>query len=501
MQDTTTPTPLIIGFDGTELDKDLESFLREINPVGIILFRRNILSPLQTQNLIQDIQRLLGNIIISIDHEGGMVNRFPAEFPSIPSAAALGKTNSRKLLDDAAHIQAETLRYFGFNLNFAPVADLATNSENPVIATRSFGNDPDQVSSFIETLVRFHQDHGIGATIKHFPGHGESTFDTHFTAGSISTPLELLRKRELIPFIRGIQSGVAATMIAHLRYLELDPHNIATFSHRIITELLRNELQFNGLVVTDCIEMEGTGKDLSPEEISYKALQAGADCVISSYSLKKSRDFQRRLKDGIELYKEESEITRKDFHSKLQRINSFLQHFPAKTILQAKPSEEKARELALRCIDFNKWTSLPVSWQKYLLVEIMDTAKSGILEGEAVTHVGKVLSTCKNIHYFRSLHLSEFDYLIPVIDKANQAGQTVLLITVNAYRMNGFSNLSSLLEKATHSIHIALASDKDCSGSTENEWITRGFNAYTAFALYDLFSSTEYLSSAQPPVR
>jgi beta-N-acetylhexosaminidase len=286
-----SPVPLIIGFDGTDLNKKLQQHLLKINPVGIVLFKRNIVSLDQTKELIRQIRELLGQIVVAIDHEGGLVNRFPDNCPAPPSPMSLNRSGADQLLIAACRMQAEILAYLGINLNFAPVLDLAAGLINPAIGTRAFSDNPHDVARYGKICVAAHREFSIGTCAKHFPGHGRSETDSHYATGEVLADEPTLWAEDLLPFRELIVDEVPAVMLAHLIYPALDPGIPAIFSRKIVTELLRNKLGFEGLIISDCVEMSAVGDSNSPLQIIQQGVSAGIDLFISSFSLKKARSF------------------------------------------------------------------------------------------------------------------------------------------------------------------------------------------------------------------
>ncbi|NQU65179.1 MAG: glycoside hydrolase family 3 protein, partial [SAR324 cluster bacterium] len=303
-----SPIPLVIGFEGTSLNKKLQQHLLKINPVGIILFKRNIVSLNQTRDLIRQIRELLGQILVTLDHEGGLVNRLPENCPAPPSPMALNRSGDEELIQAACRMQAEILAYLGINLNFAPVLDLAAGFINPAIGTRAFADSPEEVSAYGQICVAAHRDLSIGTCAKHFPGHGNSPIDSHYASGEVRVDEPTLWVNDLRPFRELIAQGIPTVMLAHLIYPSLDPGNPAMLSRKIVTELLREKLGFEGIVISDCVEMSAVSEAYTPSQIIQRGLSAGVDLFISSFSLMKSSEFQLLLKKTIEEVQQSQQI-------------------------------------------------------------------------------------------------------------------------------------------------------------------------------------------------
>lgn len=274
-------SPLIIGVDGVKADAALMSRLKRVNPAGILLLSRNIESARQVLSLTKGIVQGLGRpIIFAIDHEGGNVVRFSRDVTAFPSPAALGRLHSPKIAYAVGREMALELSALGINFNLAPVLDVAGVSYNPGIGIRSFGRDPVLVSKMGRSFIRGLQDHGVWACAKHFPGMGDAVLDPHIVIPEINASLKNLKRRHWPPFVKAIESDVAAIMTSHVRYPQLDSL-LATFSPVIVNGFLRKELGFKGLVISDDLSMGAvaSGRD-SVSDAAVRSFCAGHDLLI-----------------------------------------------------------------------------------------------------------------------------------------------------------------------------------------------------------------------------
>jgi beta-N-acetylhexosaminidase len=247
---------------------------------GITLFAYNVRDRPQLAALTARL-RDAGEVLVAIDEEGGDVTRLEAaEGSSFPGNLALGVVDDPALTADVAASIAAELARVGVNLNFAPVADVNTNPDNPVIGVRSFGADPELVARHVAAFVEGTQRQGVAACAKHFPGHGDTAVDSHLDLPTVEGDLELA----LLPFRAAIAAGVQTVMTAHLLVPALD-HAPATLSRRILTGLLREELGFGGLVITDALEMRAISAGVGVEEGAVRALEAGADALCVGHDL------------------------------------------------------------------------------------------------------------------------------------------------------------------------------------------------------------------------
>lgn len=221
-------------------------------------------------------------LLASADFEYGAGMRI-AGATRFPRAMAIGAAGDEQLAFEAGRVTAVEGRAMGVHVNFAPVADVNNNPRNPVINTRSFGEDPARVGALVGAYVRGLQQGGMLATIKHFPGHGDTDTDSHLGLPLIAHPRERLEALELPPFRAGIAAGAGAVMVAHVEMPGLEPANVpATFSRAVVTNLLRRELGFAGLIVTDAMKMDAIAKMMPPGEAAVRAVRAGADLVLDS---------------------------------------------------------------------------------------------------------------------------------------------------------------------------------------------------------------------------
>jgi beta-N-acetylhexosaminidase len=274
----------ITGFNGPELSDETSGFLSQARIGGVMIAAQNYESPAQMAELSNQIQacRIAKTppLWVCVDHEGGKVQRLKKGFTRIPDAATLAATGSPKLVFEIAELLAKELEAVGINVNFAPVVDIATNPNNPVIGPRAFGRDEDTVSKMSSGMVRGHLVHGVQPCVKHFPGHGDTATDSHFALPKCAIPLEQLRERELKPFTKAFRSRCSMVMTAHVVYTQIDPKLPATLSPKILRDLLRGELRYTRLIVSDEMEMKAIADNFSAEDAPRLALEAGCDLLL-----------------------------------------------------------------------------------------------------------------------------------------------------------------------------------------------------------------------------
>lgn len=271
---------LIAGFEGTKADDGLLSFVRSENIGGVILFKRNYSSPRQLKRLIADLQDAAGGeLIVSIDHEGGRVMRLSAPFTHFPPARKVAEGGADAVYE-AGRKMGEELSKAGINLDFAPVLDVVTNAFNEVIGDRAFGSEPTMVAEMGVQMMRGLWDAGIVPCGKHFPGHGDTDLDSHLSLPVSNHTIRRIEACELHPFRVAIAAKIPMLMTAHLLIPNLDPKWPASVSKRITHELLRKELGFDGVIITDDLRMKGIADLMPVPDAAMKAFEAGHDMVM-----------------------------------------------------------------------------------------------------------------------------------------------------------------------------------------------------------------------------
>jgi beta-N-acetylhexosaminidase len=294
----------VVGFAGQTASPELLDLLQREQVGGVILFSRNIRDQAQTAALthaLQSAARTAGHLaplLVMTDQENGLVRRLGPDSTVFPGAMALGAidgADAEELVYEIARATARELGAHGVNMNLAPVVDVNNTPANPVIGVRSFGADAERVGRLGAATVRGMQDTGIIATLKHFPGHGDTRVDSHLALPTVSAPRERLEAVELAPFRQGIAAGAASVMTAHVAYPVAYPAlsggdaTPATLAPEIVSGLLRARLGFDGVVISDCLEMDAIAKTVGVEQGAVLALAAGVDLVLVSHTLQRQR--------------------------------------------------------------------------------------------------------------------------------------------------------------------------------------------------------------------
>jgi beta-N-acetylhexosaminidase len=272
----------MLGFDGTLVSPEWAELQARYKPGGMILFARNLEDPAQIIELTNGLQTRSPHtpLLIAIDQEGGRVSRLPKGFTVFPPCGVVGACRSEELAYAAAAVTAAELRAVGVNMNMAPVLDVHSNQDNPIIGDRAYGTEPDVVAELGVAAVRGFQGKGVVACGKHFPGHGDTSTDSHKELPVVKASAEVLFERELPPFRRAIAEGLASIMTAHVVYPALDAQRPATLSPAILTGLLREQLGFDGVIVTDDLEMHAIVDHHGIGDAAVQAFLAGADILL-----------------------------------------------------------------------------------------------------------------------------------------------------------------------------------------------------------------------------
>ncbi len=310
---------IIVTYASDHVDSKLTSALKDVQPGGFILFKDNITTYDKTLTFIKSIKELVKiPMFISIDEEGGKIQRLyflkDKDITDIPDMYDLGIKNDTELTYEVGKVLAEELKVFGINMDFAPVIDVYSNKDNTVIGKRSFGNNEELVSKHGLSLAKGLEDNGVIPVFKHFPGHGNTSVDSHENLPIVIKTKEELMNLDLIPFIDAIKNDAKVIMIGHLAVPNITSDNTpASLSKILITDFLKKELNFNGLVVTDALNMKALTNYYKDEEICGKATEAGVDILLMPSS---SRTCLKSVKNAVD----EGKIDEKRIDESVRKI-------------------------------------------------------------------------------------------------------------------------------------------------------------------------------------
>lgn len=286
------------GEEVTEMLPDIEELVDEYHLGGVILFAENVVETEQTSRLVDDYQEAAEKfgMLVTIDQEGGIVTRLQTG-THMPGNMALGATRSPELAEQAGDVIGAELSALGINTNLAPVVDVNNNPDNPVIGVRSFGEDPELVAEMGVNYINGLQQNGVAATAKHFPGHGDTAVDSHLGLPEVPHDLERLKEVELYPFQQAMDQGIDAIMTAHVTFPQIDGSKAisqkdgteisipATLSRTVLTDLMREDMGYDGVVMTDAMNMNAITDHFGPVDASIRAINAGADIILMPVGL------------------------------------------------------------------------------------------------------------------------------------------------------------------------------------------------------------------------
>lgn len=325
---------VMIGFDGLDAVPADARALIDAGVFGAILFKRNVGTPEQTAALCRHLKESAGRpFLLAVDQEGGRVARLRGSpFTAIPPMRDIGATGDEALAERTGRLLAHEVSAVGFDWDFAPVMDVDTNPQNPVIGDRSFGRTPELVSRMGVALARGLEAGGVASCAKHFPGHGDTSQDSHLELPSLPHDMDRLRAVELAPFRAYAQAGLSAVMTAHVIFQALDPEVPATMSAKVL-KLLREELGFGGVLVSDDLEMKAIADHFGIGEAAVRGTLAGVDLFLVCHQA----DRQNMAIEGIVKAVQDGRIPRAridEANARLDALERRFAHPPADRLAQ-----------------------------------------------------------------------------------------------------------------------------------------------------------------------
>ena len=336
---------LIAGFDGHQIPPELRSLAKEFGLGGVILFARNVGEPEQVAELCFEASRLTPDLPpwVSVDQEGGRVARLKAPFTEWPPMATLGRSGDTQLAERFARALAAELKAVGITLDYAPVLDIQTNPKNTVIGDRALAENAKDVARLGVAIARTLQAEGIAACGKHFPGHGDTMADSHHELPLVEHPPERLREVEWVPFKAAAEAGIASIMSAHVFVPSLDDARPATLSRRVITDVLRRDLQFDGVIFSDDLEMKAIAAEYAVPAAAVLAIEAGCDGALICSG---SHDTQAAALEALVHAVEEDRLRLARVEDALKRQQRAKERFLAAAVA-ARPPAARALRAAL----------------------------------------------------------------------------------------------------------------------------------------------------------
>ncbi|UOQ92870.1 beta-N-acetylhexosaminidase [Halobacillus shinanisalinarum] len=308
------------GVDGTEMTAETKNIIQKYHVGGIILFANNIESKTQTVNFLNEMKTANADnpypLLLGVDEEGGSVTRMPDEIKSLPSSRSIGELNDPGMSFKIGTILGEQMKALGFNLDFAPVLDVNSNPDNPVIGDRSFGANPKIVTRLGIQTMKGIQNEGVISVIKHFPGHGDTSEDSHLELPKVDKSYEELSKLELVPFKKAISESADVSMVAHILLPKIDENYPASMSKKVITGILREDYDFDGVVITDDLTMGAITDHYNVAEAPVQTVKAGGDLLLVAHNPNLISTVFDKLKAAVE----DGEISENRIDESVERI-------------------------------------------------------------------------------------------------------------------------------------------------------------------------------------
>ena len=454
----------MFGFDATEINDHALKLIKDYRMGNVILFARNIKTPEQVFKLNQNLQKLAAEelgvpLFISIDQEGGMVSRITSGATFFPGAMTLSATNDVNHAYLSGKYMGLELINLGINMNFAPVLDVNNNPKNPVIGVRSFSDQPDRVAAYGEAFIKGMQENVI-ATGKHFPGHGDTHVDSHLALPKVAYGMDRLNAVELVPFKHAIKKGIKAMMSSHIDFPALTENGLpTTLSKKCMTGFLREELGFEGLIVTDGMQMKAIQDNYTTVKASLMAIEAGANivCICHSEELQmKAIDYMKESvlsgKISIETINERVSRVLK-FKEELKEIDLNQSYKSVKDVVENQKTKDFSYQVVRKALTLVKGKTLDLK-DNALFIGALPIATSIADESDGGYSI--ISKIRKELPYLDTMSLPiqpTKDEMDMIIDAAKGHDQ-VILCTYNANIYQEQIELITKLTKLDVELHV-----------------------------------------------
>lgn len=341
------------SFNNTRMlhaDDYMKNVIETYKPGGIILFTINFANPHQTQELIRETQDLSDiPLFMAVDEEGGVVARLGntdrMSVTKLPPAAVIGRTGNTEYAVMASKVISSELKALGFNMNMAPVADVNTNRKNPVIGNRTYSNEPVTAGKMVAEVTKAMSDENITSVLKHFPGHGDTSADSHKGNVILEHDKARLDKIEFVPFKMGIEAGADMVMTAHIKVPQVTGSDLpATMSPVMLQDILRKELGFKGVIITDAMDMGAITNYWNADEAAVNAIIAGVDIILMPANIKKAiNGIRDALENNVITIERIEESVRRILSVKIKREIFEKRDYDSENLLSTLGSEEHQR--------------------------------------------------------------------------------------------------------------------------------------------------------------
>ncbi|MCB9110425.1 MAG: glycoside hydrolase family 3 protein [Anaerolineales bacterium] len=443
---------LLFAFRGKEsLSPEIIQAFQKYHPSGITLFRPfNMDNPAQIKKLNQSLQTLarelgLPPLLIATDQEGGQLMAFGDGTP-LPGNMALGATRSAELAKKAGEVLGRELAALGINVNYSPCADVNINPNNPVVGVRSFGEDPALVGELAAAMIEGIQSQGVAATVKHFPGHGDTASDSHHGLGTVPHSRERLHAVELPPFRSALQADAKLVMTAHLGILSIDGDDAppATLSPNIINGLLRQDLGYTGVVITDAMDMHAIRQGELLREDALRAAQAGADILLMTTDPQDQTRAFESLLAGVQ----SGELSQENLQSSVDRIMQLKRWLtehatsPDLSVIQCAEHMQVANEIAEKSITLvrNDKNHLPLKLEAEKRIAVIIPVPQDLTPADTSSYI-----QIKLAESIREFHAQTDEFKIPLAPSEEEASR--ILEQVKAYDVIIMGSINAYAEE------------------------------------------------------
>ncbi|THF89020.1 glycoside hydrolase family 3 protein [Deinococcus sp. KSM4-11] len=477
----------MVDIPGPTLDDDTAAHLRRYGVKAVCLFGKNVQTADQLRTLCADLRSVLGeDVLIALDHEGGAIVR-PDFWPYAPSAMALGAADDPELTQEVHAALARQLRSVGINWNFTPVLDVNVDPANPVISERAFGGDPALVARHGRASLDGHAQEHVAACVKHFPGHGDTHLDSHYSLPRVTKSRADLDELELAPF-RELLAHTPAVMTAHIIFDALDPTLPATLSRPVLTGLLREDWGYDGVIVTDSMGMKAIDDNYGRGEAAVLALKAGADLVMALGR----REVQEATLDAMAAALA-GELDPHAVEASLNRLRALARQAPA----LADPSLNPQDDAALMALGWARGLSVyrdplpPTLDSRILLVCERYAYRENVSErGVDADTIARDLGTLYDVTLYAYDTAADLDW--PALrHEAESSGHTLVLATTGRHRHPALLGLTPDLHLALYNPYAVLTVDAPAV-------LTYGFRPGARAALLDWFRTGTTLGGHVP---
>lgn len=492
---------LMIDLSGPSLTADERAFLSERRVGGVCLFARNVRDRVQVADYTAELRGLCGDdLLIGIDQEGGGVVR-ALDVPYPPSAMALGAADDIDLTRRVAAATARGLRALGVNIDFAPVADVNNNPQNPVIADRAFGSDPQHVARQVVAFVQGMQAEGVAATVKHFPGHGDTAIDSHLALPRLEADLARLDGLELPPFRAAFAAGVAGVMSGHIVLPQLDPQHPATLSRPLMTKLLRDTLGFDGMIFTDALNMKAVADVYGPGEAAVQALAAGCDMPVHAGPLEE----HTAILEAFTTASDEGRLDPVELGRSAQRVRRLARRYPLSASQQGAWADgdeallnEAARRGLVKLGDFRALglgSSLTIVAAARVKTAAASQLERSPAEDFAIVLAAQGFKVQRAFYHRETLEANSAEVLRSVAETDN-----TLFVSTGRTRMEqAEKNLASeVAQRSKNFVHVALWNPYHVTDVPGPALITFGFRPRSLEAAAEALVSGE--ATGRPPI-